>query len=163
MCVLKPAQNISFISLAGPENTSERPVNNTYSHSDTWDLFFMQLFIFLFWVGWNVDAPKKLAWFTWHPCCFFARYFFPPVSSRDEYIMRCVSALVKDFLSDSNSTHHHMINTVEWLHCFFSYECLVGLIFNLFCPQFPKSCCIWKMINKCMHIPRAVFNKLNVY
>lgn len=144
MCVLKPAQNISFISLAGPENTSERPVNNTYSHSDTWDLFFMQLFFFYFISGWlECGRTKKLAWFTWHPCCFLRVIFFP-VFSRDEYIMRCVRALVKDFLSDSNSTHHHMINTVEWLPCFFSYECLVGLIFNLFCPQFPKSCWIWK-------------------
>lgn len=55
MCVLKPAQNISFISLAGPETTSERPVNNTCPRCDTWDLFFHITF-FLSWVGWNVGT-----------------------------------------------------------------------------------------------------------
>lgn len=115
MCVLKPAQNISFISLAGPENTSERPVNNTYSHSDTWDLFFMQLFFyFILFSGWfGTWTHQKASMIYVTSVLLFTRYFFSPVFSGDEYIMRCVRALVKDFLSDSNSTHHHMINTVE--------------------------------------------------
>lgn len=76
-------------------------------------IFYATFYFFI--LGWLERGRTKKASMIYvtSVLLFYALCFFPPVSSRDEYIMRCVSALVKDFLSDSNSTHHHMINTVE--------------------------------------------------
>lgn len=88
-----------------------------------------------------------------------------PVFGRDWYIMRCVCsrrAIVKVFLSGTNSAHH-MISTVEWLSCVFPWMPCGS---NIWLPPPTPTpnfqvLLYWKMINKHTHIPRAILNMLN--
>lgn len=123
------------------------------------------LFIY-FWVGlaetwalWNL--PETLTWAAWHQRVIPP----PPLFRSDWYIMRCVCsrrAIVKVFLSGTNSAHH-MISTVEWLSCVFpSAPC--GSNIWLFFPPLPnfRVLLYLTMINKHTHIPRAILNAPNL-
>lgn len=170
MCVLKTRAEhfFYFVSKKQDQRTllTDRLTSHMLYFNFSIHFFKKKYFILFFWVGlaetWALrNPPETLTWAAWHQ-----RVIPPTLFRSDWYIMRCVCsrrAIVKVFLSGTNSAHH-MISTVEWLSCVFPWVPCGSNIW-LFFPPLPnfRVLLYLTMINKHTHIPKAILNVLSLY